>query len=324
MRRPAFILGVCVLMASLVACSGGSDGGSGSESAKTDLSASVASYDLAVGPPSRITVGLQTEDTGVGSKLISYGTVALRFSYLGTREQPTASTVFGQPVTANFLPLPASPMPSPPPAQPRIVPSTEARGVYATEAAFDKAGFWGVQVEAEIDGTTHRGRSIFPVEAQHKVPAPGDPAPATKTLTVSSTDVPKAAIDSRAGDSGEIPDPELHQKMLADSLAAGRPAVVVFSTPVFCVSQFCGPVTDMVDELSRTYSDRADFIHVEVWKDGQKREVNDAMKEWKMETEPWVFLIGADGKIVLRLDNVATRAELEPYLQQLPIIAPQA
>jgi hypothetical protein len=35
-----------------------------------------------------------------------------------------------------------------------------------------------------------------------------------------------------------------------------------------------------------------------------------------------VFVIGNDGRIALRLDNVATRAEIEPYLRSLPVIGP--
>ncbi|MDQ6927365.1 MAG: hypothetical protein M3159_01730 [Actinomycetota bacterium] len=318
MRRAAFPIAVLALAASLAACFGGSG-----NAVKTDISAAVASYDLAVGGPARMTVGLQTDSTGSTSKLVSYGTVSVRFVYLGTQQNPTQGPL-GPPVTATFLPLPSSTIPTPPPSQPRILSSTDARGVYETQAAFDKSGFWGLQVDAKIGGTTHRGTASFPVGDHHAVPAPGDPAPHSNTLTVASTDVPKAAIDSRAGDSGAIPDPELHRTTLAASLGAGRPAVVVFSTPVFCQSQFCGPVTDMVDDLSHTYADRADFIHVEVWKDGQKRELNDTMKEWNMDAEPWVYVIGADGKIVLRLDNVATRAEIEPYLQRLPVIGPAA
>ncbi len=44
---------------------------------------------------------------------------------------------------------------------------------------------------------------------------------------------------------------------------------MVFATPVFCVSRFCGPVTEMVEELAHRYDDRAVFIHVEIWKDFQ-------------------------------------------------------
>lgn len=315
-RRAAAVL--LVVGAVLAACGSGSSG----TSAKTtnDLSVDVASYDVAIGPPSRITVGVQT----AGSKLVTYGTADLRFTYLGTEQAPTATTVFTPPVTATYLPLPGTTVPQPPPTEPRAVLATEARGVYAAQAAFDRAGFWGVEVSLQLAGQTHRGRAAFPVVAKHAVPAPGDPAPATDTLTISTPGVDKASIDSRAGTGGEVPDPELHTTSLAAALAAHRPAVVVFSTPVFCQSQFCGPVTDMVDELSKTYADRATFIHVEIWKNGEKKEFNQAVKDWNMDNEPWVYLIGADGKIILRLDNVATRAELEPYLQQLPVIGPAA
>ncbi len=97
---------------------------------------------------------------------------------------------------------------------------------------------------------------------------------------------------------------------------------MVFSTPTYCVSRFCGPVTDMVLGLSRDYKDRAEFIHVEIWRDFEKGEINKAAAEWLYRgedlQEPWVFLIGADGKIVARWDNVATREEIEPLLRGLP------
>jgi hypothetical protein len=34
--------------------------------------------------------------------------------------------------------------------------------------------------------------------------------------------------------------------------------------------------------------------------------------------EPWVFLVGADGRVAARWDNVATRQEIEPLLEDLP------
>jgi len=41
----------------------------------------------------------------------------------------------------------------------------------------------------------------------------------------------------------------LHNISIAAATAAGRPAVVV-STPTFCVSRWCGPITDSVNELA--------------------------------------------------------------------------
>lgn len=316
-RRHAATVGLlCALATVATACGGGS--GSASGSSKTDLQVDVASYDIAVGPPSRITVGLQTPN----SLLVNYGTVSMKFTFLGTKESPTPSTVFGAPVTGTYLPLPGTNPPQPLPTTPQAVQANVARGVYGAQMGFDQPGFWGVEVAADYNGATHRGRSSFEVLAKHAVPAAGDPAPPSETLTVDTPGVPKSAVDSRAGTGDTVPDPELHRSTIAAALAAHRPVVAVFSTPVFCQSQFCGPVTDMVDDLAKTYGDRATFIHVEIWKDGQKREFNDAVTEWRMDNEPWVFLIGTDGKIVLRLDNVATKAELEPYLRQLPVIGP--
>ena len=56
----------------------------------------------------------------------------------------------------------------------------------------------------------------------------------------------------------------------------------------------------MVEDLSRRYADRAVFIHIEIWKDLHKQVLNQAALDWlscrtATLTEPWLFLIGADG-----------------------------
>jgi hypothetical protein len=65
---------------------------------------------------------------------------------------------------------------------------------------------------------------------------------------------------------------------------------------------------------------------VESWRDFQTKTVNRSATDWLLRDgelkEPWVFLIGADGRIAARYDNVATRAEIEPFLQSLPVIGP--
>ena len=102
---------------------------------------------------------------------------------------------------------------------------------------------------------------------------------------------------------------------------------MVFATPVYCTSRFCGPVTDMVQELARAYADRASFVHVEIWQDFEKQVLTKAAAEWLLRNndlnEPWVFVIGADGRITARFDNVVTRDEVEPLLRALPVIGPE-
>ncbi len=113
------------------------------------------------------------------------------------------------------------------------------------------------------------------------------------------------------------------RRAIAAANREGRPAVVVFGTPVYCVSQFCGPVTDMVQDLSHRYDDRAVFIHIEIWEDYETQTLNQAAVDWLQLpsgdlTEPWLYLIGADGTIVDRWSTLWSQAEVEAALETLP------
>jgi hypothetical protein len=124
-----------------------------------------------------------------------------------------------------------------------------------------------VTVNAEVDGLGPRSaEAAFEVLPRHRVPAPGEPAPPRESLTLAALGVPPSAIDSRALGERAVPDPELHQVSIADAVRARRPTLVVFATPTFCVSRFCGPVTDMVAELAQDHAGRAAFS---TWRSGR-------------------------------------------------------
>jgi hypothetical protein len=67
---------------------------------------------------------------------------------------------------------------------------------------------------------------------------------------------------------------------------------------VYCVSRFCGPTTDALQQLAKTGPSSADYPRG-VWKDYQSSTVNKAAGQWLLRdgsiTEPWLFLIGPDG-----------------------------
>jgi hypothetical protein len=310
--------------AALVAlsCSGGSGDGQGATSSgpkPDDLVVEVASYDLAVGARARFMVGVLTAD----HRFVGFGTVQMRFAYLGAAKGARAAPAYGSPSSGSFLAIPGTEVPVPPPTRPTIVDASTGRGVYATNAAFDRVGIWQVEVTATIARRRQHATAAFTVASRHAVPAPGDAALPSENHTLGTSDVPPGAVDSRAAD-GDIPDPELHRTTIAAALAAHRPLVAVFSTPVYCVSRFCGPVTEMVQQLARDYGDRASFVHVEIWRDFEAKEINRAAADWLLRDgdlqEPWVFVVGADGRILARFDNVATRGELELLLRPLPVI----
>ena len=179
-------------------------------------------------------------------------------------------------------------------------------------------------VTAQVEGLgEQQALATFAVGEEPALPAPGDPALETENLTLDSEGVPEAAIDSRAVTGGEIPDPELHRWTITRAVQEGRPAVVVFGTPVYCVSQFCGPVTDMVQDLSHRYDDRAVFIHIEIWDDYETQQVNQAALDWLQLpsgdlTEPWLYLIGSDGTIADRWSSLWSEDEVASELEQLP------
>lgn len=315
MRHMLSRMTVVAVMSLMVACGGNGDEPSSERGGRLqgeELVVQAANYDLAAGEPSRFIAGVLTQD----QLFVSYGEVDLAFSYLGT-EDDTGTAEEGPTATGEFLPIEGDSDQEGPIA----AAASTGRGVYGAEVTFDKAGFWEVELGAEIDGEQRGGRAVFEVFDEHRFPAVGEDAPRTANRTLDS-DVPPGAIDSRARRIEEIPDPEMHRMTVAESIRKGEPAVVVFATPIYCVSRFCGPITDMVGDLGKKYSDRANFIHVEIWFDFQDQAVNKAAAEWllvdKDLVEPWVFLIGADGKIAARWDNVATRAEVEAELEKLP------
>jgi hypothetical protein len=310
----ALLAGVVMLTAS---CSGEGDAPQATTDPAKVLHAEVASYDLAAGDEARFTVGLFTGD----ELYVSFGAVDLDFSYLGEKGA-TGEPEPGPSAVGEFLLVPGSD-PKNIPEQPVAVPASKGRGVYAAEVRFDRPGFWEVEVKADIeDRGEHSTTAAFHVLTEHRVAAPGERAITSDNLTVESKNAPRAAIDSRARGRERIPDPELHATTIAEAIRRGRPALVVFSTPVYCVSRFCGPITDMVQELARDYSGRAEFIHVEIWRDFERSVINQAAADWLLREndlqEPWLFLIGSDGRIVARWDNVATREEIEPLLERLP------
>jgi hypothetical protein len=299
------------------ACSSNEPSLTGPTGNASGMVAIAASSDLYAGDPQRVAFGLVFHD----GSLVSFGEAEVAFSFVGTAAQAVEPQP-GPTATAAFIPTFGTPDRS---SGPVVTSPTEGRGVYqATDVVFDHAGFWTAAVTADVEDLGPQTAEVaFAVLEEPDLPSPGDPALATRNLTIQSKGVPRAAIDSRAAIRGKIPDPELHEWTIARAIQQHRPALVVFATPVYCVSRFCGPVTDMVQELAHRYPDRAVFIHVEIWKDFQNRVLNDAPIEWLQTpsgdlTEPWLFLIGSDGRIVDRWSSMWSEKDVADAVRSLP------
>ena len=304
-----------LLLAAVViatSCSGGDDNASSATTAPPSLNAVIASYDLAVGGPQRFLVGLVAEE----GKLVSFGSVELNFSYLGTKSSPLASAERGPEAEAAWFPVAGQELDEPPKV-PTVVSPSEGTGVYEAETVtFDKAGMWEVDVQVDVNGG-ETATAQFEVLPEHRVITPGDEAPGVENHLPGTSAAPAKAVDSRADDNGRVPDPELHSMTVAAAIATGRPTMVVISTPVYCQSRFCGPITDSVERLAQRFGDRMNFIHLEVWRDFERQAINKAAADWMYRdgedaaNEPWVFVVDREGIVRHRLDNAVSDGQLE-------------
>lgn len=182
---------------------------------------------------------------------------------------------------------------------------------YVAGAPFDTAGKWGAEIAVKPhSGAEAKVQVPFDVLATSGTPAVGAQAPRSRNDTAATNTVP-GSICSR--------DPvcPLHDKVIADTIGKGRPAVVMFSTPAFCASRFCGPVLEVLLAQVSGYEDRVDFIHIEVWQDFQLQKQRETVGEWNLPTEPYTFFIDGAGAVAGKLEAVFSEEELKSALDQL-------
>ncbi len=180
--------------------------------------------------------------------------------------------------------------------------------IYVADVDITEPGKYFLLAEP-VGGTKIQGVGNVVVEKQTKTPAVGDSAFPSKTPTLA--DAPAAELTTRTP-----PDTELLRVSVADALARKQPFAVVFATPKFCQSRTCGPVVDVVDAVRRRVPS-VGFIHVEIYEENNPAlGVNRWVQEWKLPTEPWVFLVGQDGRIKAKFEGAVSERELEAAVRR--------
>lgn len=166
-------------------------------------------------------------------------------------------------------------------------------------------------LEVEIDGQL----IVLPVQAfapnEVKVVTAGQKFPALVTPTLL---VPGPMDSICTLFDGPCP---FHEHTVADVLADGDPLAFLVATPAFCATSYCGPVVETLIEASASFPSVRP-IHLEVYEntddaDGNINNLRAAsqLAEIGLDFEPSLFLVGRDGIVADRIDNVFDRAELE-------------
>ncbi len=189
--------------------------------------------------------------------------------------------------------------------------NASALGLYVASFEFDKAGLWEVTVVA--DGS-EVGGTLIEVVDQSSVPGVGDSAPPTPTPTGSS------AAEIAAITTDPEPDADFYDLSLDAAVLNGRPTVAVFATPAFCQTALCGPTIEFVKAAVDGRAD-LDVVHIEPFDlelapQGVLEPIP-VMADWGLATEPWVFVIDADGIVQASFEGIIGQAELERAIADL-------
>jgi hypothetical protein len=171
--------------------------------------------------------------------------------------------------------------------------------VYQTQVPFDRKGAWAILVVTQKGDTYVAAPTQVQVTTKQAddIPDVGEQAPKTKTDTLASVGGKEDMLDTRT------PPSDMHEHSF-DQVVGTKPVALLFATPQLCQSRVCGPVTDIALQMKAKYGDQAEFIHQEVYVDNSPDAgLREPLKAFRLRSEPWLFVVGKDGKITARLEG---------------------
>ena len=175
-----------------------------------------------------------------------------------------------------------------------------------------RTGVWGFEAAVTLaNGETATVRFSILLPEETHAPLVGQPALPSRNRTQADVD------DLSQLSSGQNPNPALYQMTVAEALASGRPTVVSFTTPAFCQTAVCAPVLQSVETVYGQYRGRANFIHLEIYKEFNPLVTADEVLEWELPSEPWTFVIDDTGIIRARLGGPVSPQELAQALETI-------
>ena len=184
--------------------------------------------------------------------------------------------------------------------------------IYTADIPTPKPGIYNVLVVTKLGETTNAAPLAVQVQsrAEDLVPDVGERAPKVETDTLGSVKGDVRMLDTRLP-----PAPELARKSFAD-VVGKEPVALLFATPQLCQSRVCGPVTDEMLQLRAKYGDDMTFIHQEVYVDNDPNKgLREPLRRFNLRSEPWLFVVGRDGRVTARLEGSFGLAAFEQAIK---------
>ncbi len=189
----------------------------------------------------------------------------------------------------------------------------EQVGLYTSVLEFDESGRWGVEMQIDMGERQETILPSFAVGTVSTTIAIGADAPRSVNRTVDDVD------DITLIDSSAEPAELMHTETIAEAIGAGRPVLLLFAVPGFCTSQMCGPEIEIMRKLEPQYRDRVSFIHVEPFEvpSSPDRVLVQPALDYGIVTEPWFFVIDAEGKVSMKFEGPTSMQELVDALDEV-------
>ena len=236
----------------------------------------------------------------LGRKLVNDAKVALYFA-------PGADGKAIGPFPANVESLET------PPAYQALGSSTgEPEVAYVVpDVDLDRAGEWQIiAVFKTADGIAGTRLASLVVGKFPEIPAAGEMPPRIHTQTADDVGGDLEKIDTRN------PPDRMHEVDFADVIGR-KPVALQFATPAFCESRLCGPVVDIAEQVREETGEEVAFIHQEVFNDNDPgKGVRRELRAFHLETEPWMFVFDAEGKVSSRFEGAFSAEELRAAVRK--------
>jgi hypothetical protein len=188
-----------------------------------------------------------------------------------------------------------------------------AKSLYVADIDLPKPGRYELIGLARLDGrlvaATPAGGALT-VTKEVAVPDVGEKAPVVNTDTPASTSGNAELLDTRR------PPSSMHDIDFAD-VAGRKPTVLLFATAALCQSRVCGPVIDVTEQVKAERGDDVAFVHQEIYVDNQiDKGLRPSVAAYELPTEPWAFVVGADGRVVERFEGAFSAEELNAAIDK--------
>ncbi len=171
------------------------------------------------------------------------------------------------------------------------------QAIYAAELPVPKAGTYFILALTKGPSGLIGATGELAAAPSSEIPGVGDRPPDIATDTSATVHGDEKLLTTR------LP-PESMATQSFNQVLGKKPVALLFSTPQLCISRVCGPVTDVAVQVQHHFGNKVAFIHEEVYVDNQpSKGLRPQLKAFHLRTEPWLFIINRQGKIVSRLEG---------------------